>query len=257
MARNSDDELTIVIDGEVTARDLADSASTFAELLERLAAQVVPSAKVEWIITDLRPGSSHQTVRARTHDPDAQQHLGRIIEAGHRFASSMESGEFDRRPDAPLADVAARFKLLVHGSVVRVRLESPTADFVLAGSPRLAQDAPAVKLVSFGSVRGRVQAMSKHRSLKFTLYDVNDDRGISCFLSEGAEDQMLGLWGKLIEVEGDIRRDPDTGKPLTVRNITQIYAVPQSRDIREAFGALRSFLGGETAEQIIRRSRDA
>jgi hypothetical protein len=257
MSRSGDDELTIALDGEVTARDLAESASTFADLLERLAAQAAPDAAVEWIITELRAGSSLTTARCKAYDPDAQPKIGRIIEAGHLFAKGMESGDFDLRPDDPLADVAARIKRLVRGQVVRVRLESATADYVLAGRLRSVEQAPSIKAVTFGAVRGRVQAMSKHGSLKFTLYDVNDERGVSCYLAERDEDQMLGLWGKLVEVEGYIRRDPDTGRPLTIRNIAAIYAVPQQRDIRDAFGAAPGFLGDESSDQIIRRSRDA
>ena len=64
--------------------------------------------------------------------------------------------------------------------------------------------------------------MSSRGSPRFTLYDVNDEKGVSCYLPErtDSEQKMLGFWGAMVEVEGIIRCDPESDQPLTIRDIT-------------------------------------
>ena len=100
--------------------------------------------------------------------------------------------------------------------------------------------------------------MNSHGSLRFTLYDVNDDKAVSCYLPEGTESEntMLDLWGKLVEVEGNISRDPDTGRPLTIREIAGVEPIEPGPTWRDALRAAPGFLGATKSEDIIRRARD-
>lgn len=256
MAKTSKTELTIALDGEVTARDLAVSAHAFAKLLDLIAATEAPGIPLEWIISDLRPGSSATTASCIALDPGARPWIPKVIAGGQRFAAAMEREEMTMPP--PLQEVADDLRSLVkvRGRLIRVRFESPDNDYVLVGPRRTADVTHQVKQVAFGSVRGRVQAMSNHGSLRFTLYDINDGKGVSCYLGDdGEEDTLLGLWDKLVEVEGFVRRDPDTGRPLTVRKIAGITALRDGLNWRRGLGSLQGFLGDESSEDVIRRAR--
>lgn len=249
-------ELTIALDGEVTARDLAHASQAFAHLLDSLAEEEAPGVALDWVITDLSPGSSILTAQCRPHDKADDKLVGLIMAAGRRFGEDLESGT-PRMAGPRWREIAAEFRSLPKGRLVRIRLETPDRDYVLAGSPRAREAQAQPRLTAFGSVRGRVQAMSSHGSLRFTLYDMHEDRGISCYLTEDedAEQKMLGLWGKTVEVEGKITRDFDSGRALTVRGIRDIAAI-DAADWRHAIAAAPGFLGAERAEDIIRRARD-
>ena len=49
------------------------------------------------------------------------------------------------------------------------------------------------------------------------MYDELFDSAVSSYLGEEHEDMMRDAWGKRLIVEGWIRRDPETGRPVTVR----------------------------------------
>lgn len=83
------------------------------------------------------------------------------------------------------------------------------------------------------------------------------DKAVSCYLAEGYEEIMRGVWGKIATVEGLVTRDPLSGRPLAVRHITKVTPKPDRRiSYRDARGAAPS-LTGLTPEDAIRRLRDA
>jgi len=217
-------ELTIALDGELTPNDLAEAISAFARLLGALLVEEAPAVPLEWVIRELRSGSSVTAecrMIGRADANDAKWVL-RVIAGGERFAAQMEQGVSDIKRSAALCEVADSVQQLIKGRVIRVRLEAPDRDYILAGAPATGTDRIESQSLSFGSVHGRVQALSSHGSPRFTLYDIKDDKGVSCYLPErvDSEREMLGFWGTMVEVEGLIRRDADTDQPLTIRDIT-------------------------------------
>jgi hypothetical protein len=217
-------ELTIALDGELTPNDLAEATSVFARLLGALLVEEAPGVPLEWVIRELRSGSS-ATAECRMIGPaganDAKWVL-RVIAGGQRFAAQMEQGISDVKRSAALCEIADSVQHLIKGHLIRVRLEAPDRDYILAGTRGTGTDRVENQSRSFGSVHGRVQALSSHGSPRFTLYDISDDKSVSCYFPERAdsEREMLGFWGTIVEVEGLIRRDPETDQPLTIRDIT-------------------------------------
>lgn len=88
-----------------------------------------------------------------------------------------------------------------------------------------------------GTVVGRVQTLQGRGQLRFTLYDLAHDRAVSCWLSPGQEEQMRGMWGHLVEVEGVVSRDPVTNLPLSVRKVTDVRIFDEARPRCMALGA--------------------
>lgn len=102
-----------------------------------------------------------------------------------------------------------------------------------------------------------MQTLSSRGGLRFTLYDLLHDKAVSCYLAEGYEEIMRDLWGKIATVEGLVTRDPLSGRPLAVRQITTVTPKPDLPiSYRDARGAAPS-LTGLLPEHPIRRLRDA
>lgn len=106
-----------------------------------------------------------------------------------------------------------------------------------------------------GSVVGRVQTLQGRGRLRFTIYDLLYDRAVSCYLQQGQEEVMRGAWGRLVEVEGEVSRDPVTDAPISVRKVTRVtpFDDPSPGAWREARGAVTT---PDAAEDIIRELRD-
>jgi hypothetical protein len=148
---------------------------------------------------------------------------------------------------------------LVGGKIESIRFETDDFDAeVLSPSVRL--PAPEEAVVTYGAVEGRIQSMTNRRGLRFTLYDLADDHAVSCYLREDCEDTMRHGWGKMAVVEGLVRRDPQSGRITTVREIQPngIQLVePGERDSwREAIGCAPATEGGILPEEAVRRGRD-
>jgi hypothetical protein len=94
--------------------------------------------------------------------------------------------------------------------------------------------------------------------LRFTVYDLLYDKAIGCYITEGKEELLRNTWGKLAVIEGLITRDPVNGRPLTIRQVSNIAILPDpcgGREYEEARGAV-PLLTGISPEDSIRRLRD-
>lgn len=137
---------------------------------------------------------------------------------------------------------------------------SPTIEpaYATAGSDTLAKR-PLPPTRAYGAVTGRTQTPNNRQGLRFTLYDALHDRAVACYLEEGREELMRGLWGRMAIVEGWVSRDALTGRPITIRhasNVTPLREV-EPGSLRNGRGIARPPAGAELPEVAIRRLRDA
>jgi hypothetical protein len=153
---------------------------------------------------------------------------------------------------------------MINGTIKSMRFENPDDDVeVIHREVSVTKEPeeprrPRKTQVVMGAMRGRVQCLSNRGGLRFTLYDLIDDKAISCYCSPGYENKMRDAWGKIAVVEGRIHRDPETGRATTIRDVKDVVPVPECKpgDWREALGAAPGFLGTALPEEVIRRSRD-
>jgi len=85
------------------------------------------------------------------------------------------------------------------------------------------------------------------------------DKAVSCYFAEGKQELILGMWGKLATVEGTVYRDPLSGRPLSIRQVSNITPLPEPRsrfEYQDAMGVAPS-LNNLSPEEAIRRIRDA
>lgn len=252
---------TIALNGDVSLDDFAIAVGAFSKLMKSLSGQVAKSAKVEWIVESLEISSAIATVRGvSTTDPDDFDSIEDVIEAYERVGRAAQSRRtipFGPNVRKPVSDLAA----LLNGQITSLRFETEEFDAEIF-SPSIRGAANTTESdVTQGAAQGRVQSMSSRGGLRFTIYDSIDDHAISCYLSPGCEDQMRNAWGRLAIVEGLIRRNPITGLISTVRDIGPhgIVVLEESNPNgwREAVGCAPARTGSISAEDAIRRMRDA
>ncbi len=169
------------------------------------------------------PGRSWSAVWA--HHPDgARGHQGRAAppapaprvdrrtrqpaDAGHPRATAAA-----QRPRAPAGQQAARLlgqvrgdqlvqllKVLQGGRVEALRYETAEIDAVISAEP---EDRPRSTVIeAYGAIEGRVQTLSRHGGLRFTLYDTLNNRAVSCYLAEDFDQELMrNAWGRRAIVE--------------------------------------------------------
>jgi hypothetical protein len=111
---------------------------------------------------------------------------------------------------------------------------------------------------AYGAIEGRIQTLSSRGGLRFTTYDLLYDKAVSCYVTEEKQELLRDMWGRLATVEGLIARDPNNGRPISIRDIRNISSLQECErfEYSDARGAAPS-LGGLSPEEAIRRIRDA
>jgi hypothetical protein len=253
------DTITLVLNGEVSLRDFSDAVGGLLALISGLQKEIAGQASIEWLVDSLDAGSATATVRGIPENGTPSAAVERVVHAYGDVGLAIRTGkQFNYSP--PVKAAATRIVSLVKGRITSVRFETPDVDveFSTEARPFEAAEIMQGSEYAYGATKGRVQSMTSRGQLRFTLYDLIDDRAISCYLARGSEDIMREAWGKLVLVEGLVRRDPETGRATTVREVKDIQIIPEGKpgDYREAIGAASGFLGDELPEEVIRRARD-
>ena len=115
------------------------------------------------------------------------------------------------------------------------------------------------QLNAYGSVEGRVQTLTSRGGLRFVLYDSLFGRAVYCYLQAGGEDLMRGAWDRRAVVEGWVSREPVTGRPVSVRQVTAVRLLDEIEhgQFRKARGAVPPVEGRPPPEDTVRMLRDA
>lgn len=268
--------VTLVLNGEVSLDAFAEAVSHFNELVRALSAETgLPD--LDWTVADLQISSAMAT--SLSIGPE------KIVEAVVRGYDDVGACLEANKPinhAEPVKSAASRLVSISDKRIPSIRLETAIREWTVpvipirkedaAKGPQLVQKVepePAVQprlaltkiAPAFGGVHGRIQTLTNRAGLRFTLFDVFHDKAVSCYLAEGDEDKIRDLWGKMAAVEGLITRDPESGRPLAIRQIADITPMPEPRDPhtyswQTARGAAPS-LNGLSPEEAIRRIRDA
>jgi len=249
-----DNTVTLALEGDVTLFELRESVNRFANLVDLLSREIAPEVHIQWTVEDLQGGSALMTVVGEAED---EEPVLRVVKGYERVGQSLQRGE-----PAPFSPAIQREAIsitrMVKDNIISVRFHTAEVDTVIYGEAVALEKRPEM-LVSFGAVRGRVQTLSSRGKLKFTLYDLFTDKPVTCYLQEEQRDQMIKAWGHEVVVMGRVTRSPEAGRPLTVREITQVE--PLRNVDAQSYRALRGSIpwneDDERSEITIRRMRDA
>ncbi len=244
------DTLTLALNGDVTLQEFAEAMREFNALVTGLTTEIARDASIEWVIDTLEAGSALATVKGETDSPDK---LAAIVNAYSTVGRALHAHEPIPYSDR-VRNPAQKLVGLLDSKITSLRFETASDEYLIEpyveGKPELKPT------YAYGRLKGTVQTLSARRGIKFVLYDILFDRPISCYLKEGQEELIRPYWGKRVYVSGKIGRDPETGKPFVIRDITEIEPVDSKPGgFRRASGMIQ--LGqNETPESLIRAIRN-
>jgi hypothetical protein len=143
-------------------------------------------------------------------------------------------------------------------------IRTPSADFLIREThkPSEALAVPEVGLHStetIGVILGKLESISSRQGVKAVIYDDVFDKAVRLQLDESWHDRIQELWSRNVMAAGTIRRDPPTGRPLSVRDLRSIDPVEVSEDRwawKQARGVLKNMAPGIKSEDLIRRAWD-
>jgi hypothetical protein len=250
------DIMALNLDGNISVGRYAEALKRFDALIKALNKDVGEGADITWIISGLRAGSTFTEARGVPASEDAYPAVERMADA------YLESGEAiaENRiiPYSQEIQRAALSLASLNGEIRGMRWENVKDDVTLEQT-RPQGFTKKETQGAYGGIEGRVQTLSSRGSLRFTLYDLLHDRAVSCYLTPGAEETMRDVWGKIALVEGWVKRDAQTGRPITIRQIRNVTLVAEypPGTYRDAMGAVKRQPGQMRGEEIIRRLRNA
>jgi len=209
-------------------------------------------ADIEWVVASLDYGSVAAAVRAVPLNDDAVPQVPVLCRDYFDAVTLVQQGRADTTlllhqrmyRLAQLADEAHPLAIAANSQKVHLRELVPQQGFDSSND-----------YVTYGTLRGRVETLSRHLKLSFRLYELATDAAVICHMAPDTEETMRNVWGHLADVTGTISRDPNTDKPRSMKSITSVEPVVEGTrgGWRRARGALRS----ETpAEVLIRCLRD-
>lgn len=255
----SSDSVTLVLDGQPTLDDLAAALDGLRELLRGLGQEVAKDRPITWQVDTLETGSAVTTFLGTGQEPPVVHDVADRFLSSGRALGAGDLSAFSQNLD--VARGADKIIGVLNGRVPSVRFETAEDDVIISVAPTpTPETSPGNPSPgAYGAVMGRVQTLSNRGGLRFTLYDQLHDRAVSCYLHDGQQELMRGVWDKLALVKGWVKRDPATGRPTSVRQIRNVIPRDEGRrgDWRNASGALASISSTEPAEVTIRRLRDA
>lgn len=251
-----DDTLTLALNGEVTVEEFSRSIRHFSDLITALKDEVGGGATITWVIYDLQVSSAIATVRGLSNQPDKVEDVKRAyIEVG-RHLEERTPIPFGRSVQTP-----ARGLVSVLGTrIISIRFETADEDVTVASTQLPPAQLESERMTAYGAVVGRIQTLSNRQGLRFTLYDSLHDRAVSCYLQEGKEEVLRGLWGSRVIVHGWVNRDLASGRPIVIRRISRIDSLPDKpnrHSYLSARGVAPRSPDDPLPEETIRRIRDA
>jgi hypothetical protein len=259
MGENTNDTITLVLDGEVSLDAYARALQSFQGLIAALSSEVAHNSSLTWVVSSLQGSSAISTIRGRGPADDVASVVN-AYEAVGEAAQNRTAIPFSPKIEAEARQI---LKLVDSGAVDSIRFETQQRDAIVRRDHlRLVKDEPAKQALAdstaLGAVVGRVDTLSRRDGLRFTLYDALNDKAVSCYLKPGFEEIMRNVWGRLATVTGVVRRDAVTGRPLSIRQVTEVRPLPEGSlgDWRAARGA-RPGTPGRSPEAAIRAVRDA
>jgi hypothetical protein len=245
------DTITLTLEGDVRLSDYAAAVGGLQQLVTAMGTEIAHQSRIEWTIEALDRSSTITTVRGTAAEPEVIDRITTACLIAGRHEAEGRPIPYGRPVIVALETITG----ILNGHVQVARLETAEGDVALHSAT---SSKPPTPIQAYGAITGRIQALTNRNGLRFTLYDLLHDKAVGCYLTPGNEETMRGMWGRLAIVEGWVTRDRTTGRPLSIRRISQI--VPKIEvepgSYRHALGAV-SWPEEAKSPEIIRRMRDA
>ena len=245
--------LTLALSGDVPLDLFAETMQRFCRLIDLLSDEVSRDAGIAWIVDEQSGGSAVIMIRGEAEQPEAVARVGRAYAV---VGQALERHQVI--PYSPqIAQAAESITQVLNGQIISIRFEA--LNEVATVTSGVAVEQVAGLLGAWGSVEGRVETLISRRRLGFTLYDSRNDEAVHCSLTEEQAGLARPAWGRRVIVQGWLRRDPMSGRPVSVNPVRSIDVLPEVEpgSYRRARAVAPPGPGEPSPEVALRRLRDA
>lgn len=254
------DTVTLELQGTVSLSDFSTAVARFDALIAALAAES-GDAGIAWQVDALEYSSANTTARGVSTNGASPERIDRVVRAYLEVGQALESGTTIPFPTAIKQSAQALAEMLISSTIEAIRFETADDDALVRQPPKPAT-APTLthrKSASYGAVKGRIQTLTSRNALRFVIYDHIHDRAVSCYLVEGGQEMMREMWDRMAVVEGWVSRDPESGRPLSVRRVSKVTPLieVEADSYKCARGAIARGSKEPFPEVLTRRLRDA
>lgn len=249
MANN---KITLKLDGIVPLDLYGKAVTDFAALVADLTEEIVGVNGVQWTVTELDSGSAFVEVTGY-----AVEEAERVATGYGVVGNALQTGQMIPYSEKVVRD-AIELTSILNGKITRISLgDANEVKGVVQKKIELKQQ-HKLDIRDFGVVEGIVHTVSDAKGVVIGLYDDIFDKRIECFLSVSRVEEARDIWRKRVRIFGMIKRDPDTGRAIDVRNVTSIEPADDKTEggFLRARGVLHWEEGDEPPEVAIRRTRD-
>ncbi|HEY7030134.1 MAG TPA: hypothetical protein VH482_02340 [Thermomicrobiales bacterium] len=244
--------LTIVLGGDVPLDLFVESMQRLRLLIDALTEEVGGEAGISWVVDELAAGNAVATIRG---EAERAEDVERVVRAYVAVGRALERHEVI--PYSPrVVDAARNLTSVLNGKITSIRFESERDEATVTTN---AADEPRAYRAAFGAVEGRIETLRSRRRLSFTLYDSLNDQAVYCLLRPEQAELVRDAWGRRVIVEGWIKREPTTGRPVEINPVERIDIQPEvvPGSYRRARAVAPARPGAPPTETVIRRLRDA
>ncbi|HRQ39047.1 MAG TPA: hypothetical protein PLD25_14150 [Chloroflexota bacterium] len=250
----ANDLVTLKLNGEVTLELYAKAMQTMRILIDALSLEVAGTGEIEWSIYDLQAGSAFAAIRGNYYDPKPVE---KVVEA-YRIVGAALSSDRPIPYSEGIVKPASDLTSLINGYITSVSF-GVGDDFHTVEKPVRLEEEAAKRIYSLGTIRGIAGTITIRPSLRLTVFDTLFDRAVYCYLPSELREKVRNAWDKQVEVTGMVYKDQETGRPVDVKNVTEVLIIENGTlgSFRHARGVLFNPENQEPAEVTIRRMRDA
>ena len=109
---------------------------------------------------------------------------------------------------------------------------------------------------SIGSVEGTLEKLAQGHAAPFAVYPDDAPRGVPCYVRGDDAARLAKLRRTRVRVVGLLRRDISTGRPVSIRHVTNIEVLePPAAEPADLWGILPT-AGDRKPQEIIRAAWD-
>lgn len=240
----SGDVLSLELGGDnLTADKFARAVNSFISVLDGVSRQFSSDTRnIDWIVQV--KGGSNIVNMTPCVDAVAMRALPGLISAIQSGVDIIEDREVwpEHFPEKSLR--ALRHLGDLHDpesspNYVRISINNNQRDVTHRSVGNVDQLLAGV-MSAHGSVDGRLQMVTERGGLRFMLYDYLTDQGVRCTFNEEKLSEVTHLFGKRVEVFGEIRYRKD-GVPISIK-VDHFDPFPEPADLPSA-NSVRGILG--------------
>lgn len=248
------------IDGRVTLEQFFLMTAAWKLLFETVGKLVGESDVLDTEIESLQYGSAMVATQTSFRTKYAADQFTEYVNESARHSGGFPASPLPQELRTSVRRLRAVAKKCEpnDGFIIRTKTED---FFIRFDAPvSMTSGVPAIgshSSESFGVLSGRLESISSRQGFKAVIYDEIFDRAVRLNLDDSWSDRMRVLWSKQIHALGTIRRDFQTGRPLSISEIQSITEVVDNKDQwlwKEAKGVLRRLAPGVQSEDLINRS---